>query len=41
MESRMTAIRRIVEQTAPLINDGRTSKELLDELYDPYAGLPR
>jgi antitoxin VapB len=39
-ESRFEAIRRIVERTAPLMNDGKTSKELMDELYDPETGLP-
>jgi antitoxin VapB len=28
------------KRTAPLMNDGRTSKELMDELYDPETGLP-
>jgi antitoxin VapB len=27
-------------ETAPLMNDGRTSKELMDALYDPETGLP-
>jgi antitoxin VapB len=39
-ESRFEAIRRIVEQTAPLMNNGKTSKEMMDELYDPETGLP-
>jgi antitoxin VapB len=30
----------ISRETAPLMNDGRTSKELMDELYDPATGLP-
>ncbi len=30
----------IARETAPLMNDGRTSKELMDELYDPETGLP-
>ncbi len=38
---RFERIRRIVEQTAPLMNDGRTSKELMDELYDDETGLPK
>jgi hypothetical protein len=28
-------------ETAPLMNDGRTSKELMDELYDDETGLPK
>ena len=28
-------------ETAPLMNDGRTSKELFDELYDEQTGLPK
>ena len=38
---RFERIRKIVEQTAPLMNDGRTSKELMDELYDDEMGLPK
>jgi antitoxin VapB len=30
----------IARETAPLMNDGKTSKELIDELYDPETGLP-
>ena len=30
----------IARETAPLMNDGRTSKELMDDLYDPETGLP-
>ena len=40
-ETRLERIRRIVERTAPLMNDGRTSKELFDELYDEETGLPK
>jgi hypothetical protein len=29
------------KQTAPLMDDGRTSKELMDELYDHETGLPK
>jgi hypothetical protein len=35
---------RLVEigrETAPLMNDDRTSKELMDELYDDETGLPK
>jgi hypothetical protein len=31
----------IGRETAPLMNDGRTSKELMDELYDEETGLPK
>lgn len=31
----------IGRETAPLMNDGRTSKELMDELYDDETGLPK
>jgi antitoxin VapB len=30
----------ITKETAAIMNDGRTSKELFDELYDPETGLP-
>jgi hypothetical protein len=28
-------------ETAAIMNDGRTSKELFDELYDDKTGLPK
>lgn len=31
----------ISRETAPLLNDGRTLKEMMDELYDPETGLPQ
>jgi hypothetical protein len=31
----------ISRETAPLMNDGRTTKELFDELYDAETGLPK
>jgi len=31
----------IGRETAPLMNDGRTSKEVMDELYDDETGLPK
>jgi antitoxin VapB len=31
----------ISRETGPLMNDGRTSKELMDELYDEETGLPK
>lgn len=39
-EGRMEWLQRITERTAALMNDGRTTKELFDELYDEY-GLPK
>ena len=33
-------IMKLSEKTAPLMNDGKTSTELIDELYDPRTGLP-
>ena len=38
---RLQRIIDIVERTAPLMNDGRSSKELFDELYDDETGLPK
>jgi antitoxin VapB len=40
-ESRMEWLERITKQTAAIMNDGRTSKELMDELYDDETGLPK
>ena len=40
-ESRMEWLERITKQTAAIMNDGRTSKELIDELYDDETGLPK
>ena len=31
----------IGRETAPLMNDGRTSKEVMDDLYDDETGLPK
>ena len=31
----------ISRETAPLMNDSRTTKELFDELYDDETGLPK
>jgi hypothetical protein len=31
----------IGRETAPLLNDGRTSKEAMDALYDDETGLPK
>jgi hypothetical protein len=30
----------IAQETGPRMMDGKTSKELMDELYDPETGLP-
>jgi hypothetical protein len=34
-------LNRITPETAAIMNDGRTSKELMDELYDDETGLPK
>ncbi len=39
-EDRMEWLNRISERTAALMNDGRTTKQLFDELYDEN-GLPK
>ncbi|HEV2136683.1 MAG TPA: type II toxin-antitoxin system VapB family antitoxin [Terracidiphilus sp.] len=40
-ESRVQWLERITKDTAAIMNDGRTSKELMDELYDEETGLPK
>ncbi|MGA7341517.1 MAG: type II toxin-antitoxin system VapB family antitoxin [Terracidiphilus sp.] len=40
-ESRMEWLDRITKETAAIMNDGRTSKEIMDELYDDETGLPK
>ncbi|MGB7547490.1 MAG: type II toxin-antitoxin system VapB family antitoxin [Terracidiphilus sp.] len=40
-ETRMEWLNRITAETAAIMNDGRTSKELIDELYDDETGLPK
>ena len=40
-ESRMEWLNRITAETAAIMNDGRTSKQLMDELYDDETGLPK
>ena len=40
-EGRREWLERITAITAPLMNDGRSSKELFDELYDEETGLPK
>jgi hypothetical protein len=37
----MEWLERITARTAAIMNDGRTSKELMDELYDDETGLPK
>jgi hypothetical protein len=31
----------IARETAPLMEDGRTSKQMMDELFDEETGLPK
>jgi hypothetical protein len=40
-EGRLDWLNRITRQTAEIMNDGRTSKQLIDELYDDETGLPK
>jgi antitoxin VapB len=40
-ESRLQWLERITAETSAIMNDGRTSKELMDELYDDETGLPK
>jgi antitoxin VapB len=40
-ENRMEWLERMTAITAPLMSDGRSSKELFDELYDERTGLPK
>ena len=40
-EGRLARIRRVVERTAPRMDDGRSSREWFDELYDQQTGLPK
>ena len=40
-ESRMEWLNRITKETAAIMNDGRISKEIMDELYDDETGLPK
>ncbi len=40
-ESRMAWLDRVTKETAAIMNDGRTSKELIDALYDDETGLPQ
>lgn len=38
---RMEWLRRVTRETSAIMNDGKTSTELIEELYDPETGLPR
>jgi hypothetical protein len=40
-ESLVELLKRITPKTAAIMNDGRTSKELCDELYNDETGLPK
>jgi len=40
-ENRMRWLERITKETSAIMNDGRTAKELMDELYDEETGLPK
>ena len=35
------SLEEISRKTSAIMNDGRTSKELIDELYDEETGLPK
>jgi antitoxin VapB len=39
-QSRLEWLLEMTKDTSARMNDGRTSKEMLDELYDPETGLP-
>ena len=39
-QNRLEWLLQLSKETSALMNDGRTSKELMDELYDPETGLP-
>jgi hypothetical protein len=36
-----TRLMEIARETGPLMNDGRTSKQIMDDLYDEETGLPK
>lgn len=40
-EKRMKWLDEITRETAAIMNDGRTSTELFEDLYDPETGLPQ
>ncbi len=39
-EGRLQWLLDMTKEAAAMRNDGKTSKELIDELYDPETGLP-
>ena len=39
-QGRLEWLLQLSKETSALMNDGRSSKELTDELYDPETGLP-
>ncbi len=40
-KNRYQLLMEFSEYAAPLFRDGKTSKELMDELYDDETGLPK
>ena len=40
-KGRLEWLDRITKETAAIMDDGRTSTELIEDLYDPKTGLPR
>ena len=40
-EGRLEWLDELTKETAAIMNDGRTSTELFEDLYDPETGLPR
>jgi antitoxin VapB len=40
-EGRMEWLEKLTAETATRMNDGRSTKELFDELYDEKTGLPK
>jgi antitoxin VapB len=40
-EKRMAWLEEITAYTSKVMDDGRTTKELFDELYDEETGLPK
>lgn len=34
-------LNELTKETAAMMNDGRSSTELIEELYDPETGLPK
>ena len=39
-QNRLEWLLQLSKETSAWMNDGRTSKEWMDELYDPETGLP-